>query len=57
MHIHLWDKFRAMGPQGITGHLYFLFGEQSVTILHLLFYGAVGPKSLELQFREILPFV
>lgn len=57
MHIHLRDKFRAMGLQGITGHLYFLVGEQSVTILRLLFYGAVGPKSLELQFREVLPFV
>lgn len=57
MHIHLRDKFRAMGLQRITGHLYFLFGEQSVTILCLLFYRAVGPKSLELQFREVLPFV
>lgn len=46
-----------MGLQRITGHLYFLFGEQSVTILCLLFYRAVGPKSLELQFREVLPFV
>ena len=57
MHIHLQDKFRAMGLQGITGHLYFLFGEQSVTILHLLFYEAVGLTSLELQFTEVLPFV
>ena len=46
-----------MGLQGITGHLYFLFGEQSVTILHLLFYEAVGLTSLELQFTEVLPFV
>ena len=46
-----------MGLREITGHLYFLVGEESVTILRLLFYGAVGPKSLELQFREVLPFV